>query len=530
MSVLCLRSFVINLALLGAGSVMAETPIYRDKTRGVRKQREAADAAAKTAREGKERAAEVLELLADPSAWVRDRVVSEVVRGWPAEDIPALAAGLRDRRPLVVEGVAEIFAKKPGDKMGAALLSALGRGTREETAEVLLWAIGKAGSVDQVEKLERYFGKQKKSARLRIAVLHAISALSKERGQALAKKTLDDKLLPVRSSAMLLAAPEAALEGVAGFLEDPPKKKQVGAGLLLQRAARWVREFPAEHSAELGTHRDALARIIEQAIDRLDDLEGRTKSDWIRALSQLTGQRSMGADSVRWKAWWKQKGDEWQPAAPSSGSNPKGEGGNGKPKKPQTSVIQFHGLEVDSERLVFLHDLSGGMSRNLDGNYGDQSGKTRLDYAKAELERVLRVVPKDSWLNVVFFASEFISFKAQPQLVKKARRKILSFVAEQQIPGTPHSNRGNLYDSLVFVTRQPHVDTIFLFTEGAPTEGKYIDYDRFLEHYERVLRTHPVRVHVLSLGKPNGRNRSFLEKLAKLTDGRYREVVGNDEG
>lgn len=520
MSVRLILPLAVTLFVgLAARVPAADPPIYRDPSRGVRLQRDAADEAEEVVLGGKANAKAVLDLLADPSAWVRDRVVNEVVKRWSEDDVLALAPGLVDKRPLVIEGVAEILGRKRGEKFGELLGGALARAPREETAAVILWAITELADPELAKPVGRFYEKQRRSALLKVTALDTLAKLDPESGRVAALEAIEDDLAAVRAAALTWIPREDAFRAIADWLKDPPRDRGGSRDRLYQAAAHFV-----EESTGRAEYAGLLAEIIDAAIDRMSEMDGRTLWDWVGALRSLSGEKHLYEDVDSWRTWWRKHRDDWKPA----GTGTTGEASASDAKGPRTYVA-FHGIRVDSERLAFLHDLSGGMSRTMEGEWKDAAGKTRLDYAKEELARVLRAVADESWINVIFFASEIIAFGDRPQPVKRARGKILSWVEKQEIPSQPHMNRGNLYDSLVHVTQQPLVDTIYLFTEGAPTEGKYLDYERILAHYAQLHRVHPVRVHVLVLGKPTGRNKSFLERLAQLCDGNYREIVAESE-
>ena len=81
---------VLAVVFWGVASLAAEPqkggspgPTFVDVQRSIAKQRDAADDAAKTVARGGDAAKQVVALLADSSAVVRDRVVKDVIAGCP---------------------------------------------------------------------------------------------------------------------------------------------------------------------------------------------------------------------------------------------------------------------------------------------------------------------------------------------------------------------------------------------------------------------------------------------------------------
>ncbi len=322
---------------------------------------------------------------------------------------------------------------------------------------------------------------------------------------------LTDRLLAARVPGIQLLPDSEAIPACSALLSDPPKdKQQIWGPRLLWHGLRRLRSIP-----EPQEHTEALKNAIDALIGRIEQADGRALVEIGVTLRHLTGKRDFPDVLHVWESWWKNKRETWVPADPKKRGNP--------PTPGRTSVVRYHGLEVDSLRLSFLIDASGGMSRDSKGEF-DGKGPTRLDHCKKELSRTLNALPARAFANIIRFGSYFESCSRNPLQLAKGKKKLLNFVDTSEVSSKRGHNRGNLYDTLLHACQQPHVDTIYLLSEGAPTEGKYLNYERFLKHFKQVYRYHPVRIHILSIGGARGRNSTFLRNLSNLGGGTYREI------
>ena len=497
----------------------ADPPTFVDLKRGVRKQREAADAAAKELAAAETPVGRVLELLGDSSGAVRDRVVSELIENGSDERLEQLLPALRRSAPLVTEGLAEVFGARGFAPATEGLASLVKSAKEEESVVVALWALEQIGDASAWSAVERRHKKDKRSFRIRGDALRTLLKLDRDQAQPLVLEACQSKMLPLRIVALDLLRefdPVSAMARCAEVFTAPPKDK---GGVWLPRLRLAALAVITEARVQVSS-RDGLLPAVDALVARSANAEGREATELYATLRAVTGVK-LAADSFTWSSWWQAQRDGWDPAAAAVTPAGKAPG--------ETAVsVDYHGVPVDSARVAFLSDLSGGMGRTLAGEW-DGPGPTRLDCAKRELGRVLGKLDDATWVQLVYFASFVHPHSGGVLPLKKARRKLIEFNKKQEIPRKPHHNRGNLYDALCFVAQRPHLDTVYLLSEGAPSEGKFQNYDRMIAHFERLNRYYRVRVHTLSVGRVNGRNRSFLEQLADGSGGRYRPVELTDD-
>ncbi len=517
-------TITLSILLIAVSDLHASSetpgPAFVDWKRGVEKQRNAARDARRELSEGGADAARVLELLADDSGVVRDEVFETLNKEWVGDDLLALAPGLLSSQQIVAESVAELFGRGRPDG-GVELLKAAAKRQRSESARALvIWALSQYEG-ESAEAILRDRLKSEKSWLVRAELLSALSRRDRAAVRPFLEKALGEKkLIPLRIAALKTlyeVDPPAAFSAAVEQLSEPPRDKKKIWGPRLELAALEVLSLTSPTSLE----KSVAASAVESCLASLEPAQGRARQARYDALENISGE-VLPRELVSWRAWWAAKKETWEPGVPSGGERNGGDGDDDG-----TAVVKFHGLEVETDRVTFLQDLSGGMSRSLSGDQGSGS-PTRLDHAKDELDRVLNSLAGETWVNVITFASTYFAAHREPQLVSRARRSLIKFCRQQEIPTRPGHARGNVYDALAFAVTSPYVDTICLVSEGAPTEGKYHDYDRFLWHFQRLNRWYGTRVHVVLVGETGGRNRSFLEQLAGGTGGSIRSVTQSD--
>ena len=509
--------FLLSFSLPAA--ISAQDGFHVDPTRSVEKQREAASKASAVARRGGVAAAEVIRLLDDPSGVVRDRVFGVIERDWSDEEVSLLLKGITRGGPLALETVAEVCGRR---RLGSSvhLLGRIleGRGA-EGAREMAAWALGEIGSEEGKKSLEKVARREKSSFRVRCEAIRSLARVAGAAAREVIDEALADRrMLPVRIAALEaleVIDPQAALRAALTALGEPPRDRRRIWSSRIERAALAVIERQATPERELQLLKETIDVLVEES-DGSQDL---ARIRFLEVFEAVTGVESLPRRLQAWHGWWRARREFW---TPPDGATPAGLAP--APKKRQgTSVVRLHGVPLDSNRVLILQDVSGGMSRTVDGSF-DGGGPTRLEISRGELDRLLKSLPGSAWVQVVYFASRAMSASEVPQQLAKARGRLLEFNSRQKVPTGHGLARGNIHDPLAAALFAPQVDTVYLLTEGAPTEGKYHDYDRLRFHVERLNRLGQVRIHVLLVGRTGGKNRQFLDALAGATGGMVHDV------
>jgi hypothetical protein len=502
-----------SLLLVSTMVFAQEPPVFIDPERSMKKQEEAADEAEKVVAKGGAAANEVLALLCDKAAPVRDRVVKGLCK-WSDEDLMKLAPGLKAKDGLLVEGLAEVYELKAVKAAAGELSKALESRRDEDSAIAILRALGQIGDSGVYGSVEKYFKKANpKMHRLRAEALRCLAFLDRGKGAKLLSEALSDKSEGARVMALIslpefdkAAAVKAATEALRenSKIKDPDWRTRILYGALdAVRSCEPRKPLAAE-----------LKEMIGACIKALEGTKGREQFELGLCLRDLTGEKNLADDALAWKTWWEARKDAWTPPEKAK-KGEEGEGGG------SGSVVRFHGVPIVSLKLTFLQDVSGGMKNPV----GGRSSKTeaKIDVSKTELNKVLGSLDEESSVNLVYFATSFFKLSPKPLPIKKFRAKLQAYNNEQKIVDKDGYGRSNLYDSIRFALAQDDIDTVYVLTEGGPSEGKYLDDERFVRHLERANAIYRVRVHTM-LMSTSKTPRSFLTKVAEATGGNFYDL------
>ncbi|OUU26040.1 MAG: hypothetical protein CBC13_01145 [Planctomycetia bacterium TMED53] len=507
-----------------------------DRDRSVRRQSEARTEALAAIREGVAagRPQVALEYLGDASGMVRDATfdqlkkmsteqISQVIEEWPRHPLRKAAP---QKRSLIEAGLAEVLYHHPNAEAESWLFSiASSRKQEEGTRELALAALGQLPSNSLKKKTlqgitrlaEREPSWWVRGEALLCLCEHDQEAAAKAVAKAWQeKKSLPMRLISLRAQALL--EPKTAIGWAQSLLSEEIKDRK---GIWKGRLERGALSLIGEEGAQLP--RAERAPYIDGLIARALEASGRSWVPEIPALKKLSEGALDSNSVIAWDSWWRSRRDEWIQGQPTAtGETSQGEATK-KDEPGQTKVVEYHGVPIDSRRIVFVSDVSGGMSRNLAGDFNGP-GPLRLEVARAELLRVLGELPAEALVQVIYFASLRIPVLPAPQLLGRCHKVLKKRIGEQGVPQGRGEARGNLYAPLRAALFEPGVDTVMLLTEGAATEGRIHDGDRLLWHVSRWNRWAQVRLHVLSVGRLSGGNRSFLEKLARDHRGEFHDI------
>ncbi|MHC4608024.1 MAG: HEAT repeat domain-containing protein, partial [Planctomycetota bacterium] len=256
------------------------------------------------------------------------------------------------------------------------------------------------------------------------------------------------------------------------------------------------RDWPVRAAAVRALAKIRKKETIDLLIAQLEGEEGRLAGEIAAALRDLTGN-SLGTGHDHWKAWWDANREKF--------TLPK-RGGRGVGAGPGTTT--YYGIPVVSTHIVFCLDVSGSMSTV------PVRTESLLDQAKAELTRVLKALPAETRLNIVFFNDQIHPWHKRVVSLKKERDKALAAVAAIQSSGGT-----NVYDTLDQVFSDQKVDTIYLFSDGEPTSGKITNPIEILQEIRRKNLARQIIINTISLGPS-----AFLERLAHENNGSYVEI------
>jgi hypothetical protein len=402
--------------------------------------------------------------------------------------------------------------RRPEPAVTQAVAEALGQTTRPE---VVQWLAGEALDTKQPDALRACLGAlaaleapEAVPALVGICgtskdahVLHdAVKALGKTGGPGarpalVAASTNPDWRVRLAAAAVLpagAAGDEVSLAAVRALLVDP---------------SPCVRRAAAAASAEA-----KLEAVVPDLIELLaQDPRLRTREAARQALKRF-GDRDFAHDAGAWREWWRTRG----------------EGAAGEP--PKITFAQYYGFSVLSDRVVFVVDVSGSMS------WPWRKDPKRIDVARKELVRVLKELKPETLFNVILFSTKVRAWQTC-EVPADARNVATALSWVERNVREPEGDT-YAYDALeAAFARNPEFDTIYLLSDGAPSDGPYVSPEGILASVAGWNRYRGAVVHTIGLtlenmdrGRPNlaedlREMKAFVSQLAASTGGECRIIL-----
>jgi Mg-chelatase subunit ChlD len=292
--------------------------------------------------------------------------------------------------------------------------------------------------------------------------------------------------------------------------KDSAVRQGAAVGLALWRASEAVEALHilladpeyavrAEALQQVGNlHRKA---SIPTLITRLGAEQGRLSVDVASVLRLMTGL-DYGRTPARWRAWWASEGEAFQ--LPSYEEALRIERQRNRRAAEGRTATSFYGLQVVSDRVCFVLDISGSMQG------------ANLTAAKRELSAALDKYPEGDQFNIVFYSSDVFPWQdGLLEMNKRNRKASLAYVDRQNAGGGTA-----LFDALEVAFEDSLIDTIFLLSDGNPTAGRITDPNQIRAEVKRWNSARKVRINCISLGMDS----PLLRNLAADSDGQYTQV------
>lgn len=263
---------------------------------------------------------------------------------------------------------------------------------------------------------------------------------------------------------------------------------------------------------------DALAALRDKAgvarfVERIAVETGRLKKRLADVLFQLTAQ-PFDEDAARWAAWWKEAAEQFAVASEKDVDKAAAERERKRLSARTVVPAKFFGLQVESSRVVFVLDVSGSMLESMYGRFVDKRPASRIDIAKREVANAVKALPDGTLFNVFIFQSSVDRWRREGVAVCDAttRKDALEWIDRVGAQGAT-----NLYDSVKLAFADPDVDTVFIMSDGEPTNGEVIDPHRIREDVAFWNKHRKIKIHTIAIGG----NLEVLEWLAKDSGGTY---------
>ncbi|MAF64993.1 MAG: hypothetical protein CMJ84_04945 [Planctomycetes bacterium] len=263
---------------------------------------------------------------------------------------------------------------------------------------------------------------------------------------------------------------------------------------LLVDSDRAVRTEALQEIANL-RRKDSIARLIA----RIDAETGRLRMDVLAALRLITGE-DLGTAGTRWRRWWENEGTAF--FVPTYAEALAKEKARVRREGEAITRTAFFGLQVASDRVCFVLDVSGSMKG------------ARMERAKEELSGFVASYPAEDLFNILFFSTDVYPW--QDELVpmsEKMRAEAAKYVGRQKPDGSTA-----VYDALKLAFEDGRVDTIVLLTDGNPQGGTIDDPAEIRAEVQRWNSARHIRIHCVSLDG----EQPLLRNLAADSGGTFR--------
>ncbi len=276
---------------------------------------------------------------------------------------------------------------------------------------------------------------------------------------------------------------------------------------------------------------------IPPLIDALEQELKRTKDPWsldVRlhdALERMTGLDIPPGKVEPWREFWKKEASTFEYVR----AQDKRQAEQVKRAQQNVRYGSFFKLSMDSDRILFVVDLSGSMLEPASSS-DTAAGKvttTKHKLVMEELKKIVMSMPDGSGFNLIAFSDAVQIWRAselgKPMLVKlddHARDELLGTFLDSLHPNGPTNLYAALNAGLDFagggLTDKNYdvgFDTLYVLSDGAPSCGEVTDRDEIRRRVREVNGLRRITINCVTFGDKN--ETEFLKKLAEENGGRH---------
>ena len=193
----------------------------------------------------------------------------------------------------------------------------------------------------------------------------------------------------------------------------------------------------------------------------------------IETLWRLTG-KPYGKRKKSWIAWWKSESSDFSPIDKDELAKHELEEEERDQRQVSTvaqipTVAQFFGIKIESERVIFVIDVSGSMGELIRPKFNEKYGKPRMEIAKRELTKVVKSLDPKTLFNILTYSAGVSRWRDEgvATLTKSARADALEYIARLGAGGTT-----DIYGALKLAFEEdPDIDMIVMLADGSPPQA-----------------------------------------------------------
>jgi von Willebrand factor type A domain/HEAT repeats len=271
----------------------------------------------------------------------------------------------------------------------------------------------------------------------------------------------------------------------------------------------WTTRLVAIRALEAMRVKDSVRLLV----DRLPKERGRMAKVVSDALWSLSGQ-PFGESVVKWQNWWKAEGGKFEVISEEDLAEAEKQRELKRLKQRTRTKNEFFGVQIISNRVIFIIDTSGSMADLVHGRYVGKRQASRIEVAKEELSKAIKGLEQNSLFNIYAFSLGIGRWlKSGIAASSKHTREAALEWVDRLGAGGPT----NLYDTLKLAFEDPDVDTLYVLSDGEPTSGMELDPHRIREDVKEWNRHRRIKIHTIAVGG----NLDVLEWLAKDSGGKH---------
>ncbi|MEZ5966952.1 MAG: HEAT repeat domain-containing protein [Planctomycetota bacterium] len=276
---------------------------------------------------------------------------------------------------------------------------------------------------------------------------------------------------------------------------------------------------------------------IPVLIDGLDAELKRTKDPWsldVRlhdALERMTGVEMPPGKVDGWRDFWRKEGRAFEYVR----AQDKRQAQLVARAQENARYRSFFKLSLDSDRVLFVVDLSGSMREPVSSKdtAAGNATATKHKLVMDELKKIVMAIPDGGGFNLVAFSDRVQIWRAsemgKPMLVKiddRARDELLGTFLDSLQPNGPTNLYAALDAALDFAGSgvsdkyyDVGFDTMYVLSDGAPSYGEVTDRDEILKRVRETNALRRITINCVTFGDKN--ETEFLAKLAEENGGRH---------
>ncbi len=251
---------------------------------------------------------------------------------------------------------------------------------------------------------------------------------------------------------------------------------------------------------------------IDLIMAKLPDASPRIRRSIYDVLFDVSGG-TLPPDPRDLEKWWKAAREGFEAAPPD-----RKERDPGRKTRVFTDPSNYFGVELWSDQVAIVFDVSGSMEHGAIAieREGKTESGTPFEVMRKEIEQLLASLPRKAKFHLISYNDQVTPF--QKGLVVQSPTSLRS--AGKFLDKLSPSGETNIYDAVQTALTDPEVDTIFLLSDGEPTQGARVESYDILEGVAAQNRFRRAVIHTIQIG----RDQDLMRRLAIANGGDYRWI------